>query len=278
MMEVIATIIQTYLCNSAANIADATTTSTNLHSFYSILSQRLQDTSALVRSRVLRLLIKLTQRNPNAPATSCIPLPIRPSLVYACVLRLRDKSSIVRKKAVELLGAFLETHPFIGVATDLGAVSEKRFQARVDELESSVNAKINSYKSVTEVPNPATNDEETHEETPEKEEKDNVDIPPEAQQEIAQMQALLKYYQDALSFAKLLNQSCPVVCDLLESSLKTEVVGALKFFVVAHRYEVEGAAVRLFPPSIRSERLTNIRKYIDRCLQYGSQDLGQGRR
>ena len=251
MMEVIATIIQTYLCNPAANIADATTTSTNLQSFYSILSQRLQDTSALVRSRVLRLLIKLTQRNPNAPATSCIPLPIRPSLVYACVLRLRDKSSIVRKKAVELLGAFLETHPFIGVATDLGAVSEKRFQARVDELESSISAKINAYKSVEKVSNPATNnDQDTlDQETPEMDKQDDLDIPPEAQQEIMQMQALLKYYQDALSFAKLLNQSCPVVCDLLESSLKTEVVGALKFFVVAHRYEVEGAAVRLFFPT-----------------------------
>jgi condensin complex subunit 1 len=184
--------------------------------------------------------IHLLLFDPDAPATSCIPLTIRPSLVYGCVLRLRDKSSIVRKKAVELLSAFLETHPFIGVATDLGAVSEKRFQSRVDELDASISAKIDSCKRVSQVAAVSNQDD-----TPPAEQldEDDVEIPPELQQELNQMQALLKYYQDALSFAKLLNQSCPVVCDLLESSLKTEVVGALKFFVVAHRYEVEGAAV-----------------------------------
>jgi condensin complex subunit 1 len=250
MMDVITIIIQNYLCNSTLNTADTTTTSTNLQSFYSILSQRLLDISALVRSRVLKLLIKLTQRNPLSPATCCIPLHLRASLVHGSILRLRDKSSIVRKKAVELLSSFLETHPFIGVAADLGAVSEKRFQERVAELEGKRKSLIDDWKK--EKKNLLNKERQVDENSQEKDladkqdddEEEEEELPEELQHELFQIEPLLKYYQDALLFAKMLNQACPIVCDLLESSLKTEVVGALKFFVVAHRFEVEGAMVR----------------------------------
>lgn len=64
-----------------------------------------------------------------------------------------------------------------------------------------------------------------------------------AQLELKQLQSLLKYYQDALEFSKSLNSACDIVVDVLSSTLKTEVTSAMKFFVTAHRYDLEKAKV-----------------------------------
>lgn len=61
--------------------------------------------------------------------------------------------------------------------------------------------------------------------------------------EVVRLQALLKYYQDGAAFAKLINSSCASVADLLGSSLKLEVSSAMKFFVTAHRFDLEDAEV-----------------------------------
>lgn len=50
-------------------------------------------------------------------------------------MRLKDKSSHVRKKAIELLVAFMDTSPFIAFPEeDMGSLSQKRFETRVDSL------------------------------------------------------------------------------------------------------------------------------------------------
>lgn len=61
--------------------------------------------------------------------------------------------------------------------------------------------------------------------------------------ELVRLQALLKYYQDGAEFSKLINSSCAAVADLLGSSLKLEVASAMKFFVTAHRFDLEDAEV-----------------------------------
>lgn len=56
MMEVIGNLIHEHLISDDSEIA-----AKSLNTFYEILSQRFLDTSAVVRTRVLKVLIKLTQ-------------------------------------------------------------------------------------------------------------------------------------------------------------------------------------------------------------------------
>jgi hypothetical protein len=77
------------------------------------------------------------------------------------------------------------------------------------------------------------------------EEEPEQELSEAAQVELVQLQGLLKYYQDALRFSQSINESCTCVADLLSSSLKTEVVSSMRFFVTAHRFELQGAQVSL---------------------------------
>jgi condensin complex subunit 1 len=61
--------------------------------------------------------------------------------------------------------------------------------------------------------------------------------------ELKQLQSLLNYYQDGLKFSRQINECCAIVCELLGSANKAEVITAIKFFVVAYRYDIEGSKV-----------------------------------
>lgn len=63
---------------------------------------------------------------------------------------------------------------------------------------------------------------------------------------IAQMNALKvqkRYYHDALKFVGQLNKALPILCQLLASTSKTEVVEAMEFFVFAYQFGLEEAQV-----------------------------------
>jgi hypothetical protein len=59
---------------------------------------------------------------------------MRADIVDCTALRLKDKNSIVRKKAIELLMSFIETSPFIAIEQDMGSLSERRFNEQVKSL------------------------------------------------------------------------------------------------------------------------------------------------
>ncbi|KAJ3373530.1 Condensin complex subunit [Kappamyces sp. JEL0680] len=222
MMDVIANIIHLHLASD-----DSQAAASNLHSYYDILSQRLLDVGALVRTRVLKNLIKLCQRHPDSPGTSDVPLTLRMALVEKTALRLRDKSSMVRKKALEAMIAWMETSPFIAIPQDMGSLSQAKFQKHVDSLVVVIKEKM---------PKSLLKEEDA-------ENEETEPLSEAAQIELGQLQALLKYYQDALAFSTLVNSCCASVGDLLSSALKTEVIASMRFFVTAHRFELEGAQV-----------------------------------
>lgn len=141
MMEVIANIIHGHLVMDDSEIA-----ATNIKNFYEILSQRFLDTAPLVRTRVMKVLIKLTQRHTNAPGITDIPLSHRQELVNNAVKRLKDKSSLVRKKAIELVMAFIESSPFFAIPQDMGSLSQTRFENHVERLINAI--KVQSYLNV----------------------------------------------------------------------------------------------------------------------------------
>merc|ERR1719445_1363100 len=73
--------------------------------FLDCLEDHVHDVHAHVRSHVLNIWGKLCK-------DKCIPLTRQHSVLELCVGRLRDKSSNVRKAAVQLLTTLLESNPF----------------------------------------------------------------------------------------------------------------------------------------------------------------------
>ncbi|KAF9959343.1 Condensin complex subunit [Modicella reniformis] len=47
-----------------------------------------------------------------------------------------------------------------------------------------------------------------------------------------------RYYADAIRFIHLIHRAVPVMCELLASTMKLEVIEAMEFFVTIHRYKV----------------------------------------
>jgi hypothetical protein len=157
------------------------------------------------------------------------------------ILRLKDKSSHVRKKAIELLIAFMDTSPFMAIPQDMGSLSQKRFESHVESLIQVLRVchALIQEKIPTEFRSePLVGESEPMADNTEQEVGTRApDV------ELIRIRALLKYYQDGAAFAKLINSSCAAVADLLGSSLKLEVASAMKFFVTAQRFDLEGAEV-----------------------------------
>ena len=61
--------------------------------------------------------------------------------------------------------------------------------------------------------------------------------------ELGNLRGLLRYYTDGLQFINLIESAVPHLIALLASNAKGEVVEAMHFFVMAHRYEMECAQV-----------------------------------
>ena len=93
-------------------------------------------------------------------------------------------------------------------------------------------------------------------------------------EQLQQIRAILSYYQDAKHFATQMNQCCAIICELLTSSLKTEVVSAMKFFVTAYRFELEGCEVgikkmvhKIWEKDIGDKEGASIRDVLLNCFQ-----------
>ena len=74
-------------------------------SLLELLAERVRDKNSLSRGKVLQVWCRLT-------AARAIPLSFLPKVTDIAVSRIKDKSSTVRKYAVQLLGTLLECNPF----------------------------------------------------------------------------------------------------------------------------------------------------------------------
>jgi condensin complex subunit 1 len=61
--------------------------------------------------------------------------------------------------------------------------------------------------------------------------------------EILRLRLKKKYYAEALSFIRLIENSMELMVQLLGSTNKAEVLETMEFFRLAHRYEMEGTKV-----------------------------------
>ena len=134
MVEVLGNIIHGHLVSDNSPVA-----AKNVEIFYETLHSRFLDAHHLVRARVLKVIAKRCQRYEDTPEKSDIPLKTRSQLVDSALLRLRDKNSMVRKKAIELMVQFLESNPFISIPEDQGTLSVTKFDKQINSLLEIVN-------------------------------------------------------------------------------------------------------------------------------------------
>lgn len=92
-------------------------------------------------------------------------------------------------------------------------------------------------------PSKAANDESNRETTPQPTAEpvpQYTIISPEKMQQLTLMRT---FHMDAVKFVQQLHVAIPIICQLLSSKSKPEVLEAMDFLVTAHNYKVKPAAV-----------------------------------
>ncbi|RKP14096.1 armadillo-type protein, partial [Piptocephalis cylindrospora] len=237
--------------------------------YFDLLEDRFRDTSAYVRSKTLQVLYRLSDSKAKFPRR-------RGRLVELTSGRLEDISSQVRVQAIRLLTQWIRTHPFLMDGGPIGLQDlEEELQRYVQgSVQATVDAEMNECTQVTDEHKDEeheTNEEDEMEdkEVTEGDDDDDGDqfaligsSPPvqavrpseplgEALLQQAKMvgtdkrfqilQVQLRYYQDALAFVEQMEEAIPLLTQLLGSTHRAEVVDAMEFFVVAHRYGLEAS-------------------------------------
>lgn len=195
---------------------------------------------------------------------------------------LEDKSSNVRRNAIKLLGKLVSTHPFSVMHG--GQLSFKYWDTRLQ----AVQAELISLKPPTGSPGLAEEkgrgdttvddgllDEATQleDDSPKKPpvltaEQQAVALKKAAEEAatselIARLQLTRKYYSEAIRFIEVHHNASSIVCQLLSSKNKSEVIEAMDFFVIIDAYKVETAR-------------TGIRKMLRLIWTKGNSDEGKG--
>ncbi|MCJ1415100.1 Condensin complex subunit [Xylographa parallela] len=246
---------------------------TQINGFFDILEERFLDINPYCRCRTIQVFMKLCDLEQKFPKRRQIAAQL-------AARSLEDKSSNVRRNAIKLLGKLVSTHPFSVMHG--GQLSHKDWDGRLQAVE----AELNSIKPPVGSPGLAekrggadiTIDEALLDDATVLEENGAAEPMTEAQQHAAlkkaaedaatselmtKLQLTRKYYTEAIRFIDVLHAATPVVCQLLSSKNKSEVIEAMDFFVVIDAYNVEAAR-------------TGIRRMLRLIWTKGNSDEGKG--
>ncbi len=194
---------------------------------------------------------------------------------------LEDKSSNVRRNAIKLLGKLVSTHPFSVMHG--GQLSYKEWDERLQAVEEQLNALKppadspglgEKQRQAEATVDSALLDEATTIDSPAEEptlmtEQQQAAAAKKAVEDAAtselmtRLQLTRKYYTEAIRFIEVLHAGTPVVCQLLSSKNKSEVIEAMDFFVVIDAYKIEAAR-------------TGIRRMLRLIWTKGNSDEGKG--
>lgn len=245
---------------------------TQINGFFDILEERFLDVNPYCRCRTIQVLMKLCDLEQKFPKR-------RQMAAELAVRSLEDKSSNVRRNAIKLLGKLLSTHPFSVMHG--GQLSYKDWDSRLQAVE----GELNALKPPVGSPGLAEKhggadamiDEALLDEATVLEDQ-KAPLMTEEQQQIAlhkaaedaatselmtRLQLTRKYYTEAIRFIEVLHEATPIVCQLLSSKNKSEVIEAMDFFVVIDAYKVEAAR-------------TGIRRMLRLIWTKGNSDEGKG--
>jgi len=101
---------------------------TALKSLFDVLEERALDNNAYVRTRLIQTLITIVEAN-------ALPVNMRSQFLKICLQRLNDKSSAVRRRAVQLLASFVKTHPF---RMDGGQLPLSVFSKKIADIDQAI--------------------------------------------------------------------------------------------------------------------------------------------
>ena len=243
-----------------------------MNGFFDILEERFLDINPYCRCRTIQVFMKLCDLEQKFPKR-------RQVAAEHAARSLEDKSSNVRRNAIKLLGKLVSTHPFSVMHG--GQLSYKEWNSRLEAVDAELNAlkpPVGSRGLAEKRGADTTIDEALLDDaTVIEEEKPAPQMTEEQQQAalkkaaedvatselITRLQLTRKYYVEAIKFIKVLHTGTPIICQLLSSKNKSEVIEAMDFFVVIDAYKVEAAK-------------TGIRRMLRLIWTKGNSDEGKG--
>ncbi|POR31697.1 Condensin complex subunit 1 [Tolypocladium paradoxum] len=242
-----------------------------LNAFFDVLEERFLDINPYCRCRTLQVYMRLCELEQKFPKR-------RQKAAELACRSLEDKSSNVRRNAIKLLGTLIKTHPF--TVMHGAQLSRKEWQDRHDKVEEELNALqpppgmpgFGDDKANTTVDNELL-DEATQLGSPEKPkpmtDEDKIAAVKKAQEQAATSEAIEKltltrrYYNEALKFIDVLHDATGIVCQLLGSRNKSEVIEAIDYFEVGDAYNIE-------------QNKVGIRRMLRLIWTKGNSDEGKG--
>ncbi|OAA81951.1 condensin complex subunit 1 [Akanthomyces lecanii RCEF 1005] len=244
---------------------------TQLNAFFDVLEERFLDINPYCRCRALQVYMKLCDLEQKFPKR-------RQKAAELACRSLEDKSSNVRRNAIKLLGTLIKTHPF--TVMHGAQLSRKEWQARHDKVEEELNALkpppgmpgFGDENAEGNVDNELL-DEQTQVESPKKPsemtDEQKLAAIKKAQEEAATGEAIEKftltrrYYNEALKFIDVLHDATGIICQLLGSRNKSEVIEAIDYFEVGDAYNIE-------------QNKVGIRRMLRLIWTKGNSDEGKG--
>lgn len=243
-----------------------------LNAFFDVLEERFLDINPYCRTRAIQVYVKLSDLETKFPKR-------RQKAAELATRGLEDKSSHVRRNAIKLLGSLIRTHPF--TALHGHQLCRRDWQERLERVDEELNAlqppegapPMESDMTDTAVDKDLV-DDATQVESPQKkpteltEEEKSAAIK-KAAEEAATSDAINKltltrrYYIEALKFIDVLHEAVEMVCQLLGSKNKSEVIEAIDFFEICDAYNIEQSKV-------------GIRRMLRLIWTKGSSDEGKG--
>ncbi|ROT37807.1 condensin complex component cnd1 [Sodiomyces alkalinus F11] len=243
-----------------------------LNAFFDVLEERFLDINPYSRCRTIQVYIKMCELEQKFPKR-------RQRAAELACRSLEDKSSNVRRNAIKLLATLIKTHPF--TVMHGAQLSRKDWQARLDK----VDEELNSLKPPAGAPDLEGNANNTVDsallddptqmpESPQKQqqpmtEEQKIEAVRRAQEEAATSEAIEKltltkrYYSEALRFIDVLHEATGIICQLLGSKNKSEVIEAMDFFEVGDAYNIE-------------QNKVGIRRMLRLIWTKGNSDEGRG--
>jgi len=236
--------------------------------FFDVLEERFMDNNSYVRTKLLQVTGQLCDLRAKFPKR-------RQRLTELVIGRLSDKSFWSRKQAIKTLVRLIETHPYSMHGGELDIQEwDAQFTQVTEELKAMINKPSKEKTASKDKSDNGTDMEVDDADRPSRVENDNSseydddvererdnntgkgdDISLPTDEELLELQSSKeyvtktlqqRYYADAIRFVHLIHRAVPVMCQLIASTMKLEVIEAMEFFVTIHRYKVRVASVR--PP------------------------------
>ena len=172
-----------------------------------------------------------------------VPLPRVHTEVMLVAGRLRDKSSSVRKNALQLLSAWLTHNPFSGKVSTKSSknsiiykyvhllpILHNHYTMQLSRAEFEEKLLIEQNKLRQLVGDG------------EREEGGEIDGDGEEGSQAFKQAAVVQYYTDALQFINALQDCVPIATQLLGSKVASDVLEALEFLSTAEQFSLSGAS------------------------------------